>query len=191
LGRLFFGHFAASLTTLGGLNFRSIQKGMDFFGVERMPGQDSHHRIDQLLQGLSGDGLNVGSDRIRTEGPPDGCGFLAILSIFLFCPPFGSAISDLSAIESDKSHQRLTLKYDGVGVPKECQACHHPHEIDEDDGRKVDIALTLGGVGIELKEEVQEVELFEEVEELVKQSGLSKPIYLGDIFSLGEVLGNT
>jgi len=77
-----------------------------------------------------------------------------------------------------------------VGVPKECQACHHPHEIDEDDGRKVDIALTLRGVGIELKEQVEDMELFKEVEELVKQSGLSNPIYLGDVFALSEVLGN-
>lgn len=67
---------------------------------------------------------------------------------------------------------------------------HHPHEVDKDHGRELDIAFPFGDVGIECKEQVEDLKALEEVEELVKQSGLSDPVDLRDVFPLGEVLGN-
>ncbi len=52
---------------------------------------------------------------------------------------------------------------------------HHPHEVDEDHGRELDIGMPFGDVGIECKERVEDLEALEEVEELVKQSGISDP----------------
>jgi len=48
-------------------------------------------------------------------------------------------------------------------------------KADEDHGRELDIGLPFGGAGIECKERVEDLEALEEVEELVKQSGLSDP----------------
>jgi hypothetical protein len=59
---------------------------MDSFGEKAVLGQNGHHRIDQLLQGLGRDGLDVGGDGIRTNGSTDFRGFRCLVAPLLEVP---------------------------------------------------------------------------------------------------------
>jgi hypothetical protein len=76
-------------------------------------------------------------------------------------------------------------------MPEEAKPGDDTHEIDQDDGRELDVAGALSLAGIEPHEKVHDSKLFQEVEELVEQPGFSKSIDLGDFLAFGKILGDS
>lgn len=77
-----------------------------------------------------------------------------------------------------------------MGMPKECEAGHDTHQVDEDDSRKFHIALPLHTPRIKFVEKVEESKLIQKVEELVEQPRFPETIYLGNLFAFCELFGN-
>ncbi|UCF07291.1 MAG: hypothetical protein JSW28_06460 [Thermoplasmata archaeon] len=75
-------------------------------------------------------------------------------------------------------------------MPKECESGHNAHQVDEDDSRKLHIALPLPTARIKSVEQVQESKLIQKVEELLEQPRFPETVDLGDLFAFCELFGN-
>jgi hypothetical protein len=76
-------------------------------------------------------------------------------------------------------------------MPEEGKACHDPHYVNKDDGRKGDVACAPSVVGIKAEEEIHDAELIKKVEELIEEPRFAKAIDLRDVFAISEFFGYT
>ena len=105
--------------------------------------------------------------------------------------PGAGSIADLFSVEAHKSHEGLRAKDDRVNMPEEGKARDDAHEIDEDYGGKAHITGPFCPFGIQVCEEAHGSYFFEEIEELVEESGFSKAVDFADLFARGEVFSDS
>ena len=75
-------------------------------------------------------------------------------------------------------------------MPKKPETSDNSHQIDKNDRHKRNIAFPFFSFGIEPHEQILETEKIKKIKKFIKESGLAKAIYFGDIFSVGKILGN-
>lgn len=77
-----------------------------------------------------------------------------------------------------------------MDMPKETQPGNHTHQIDENDGGKIDVAGTLSIAGNQSHEKRLESEMVKEIEELVKETRFAQAVNFGDVISLSQFFGD-
>jgi hypothetical protein len=75
-------------------------------------------------------------------------------------------------------------------VPVERQARDDAHQIDKDDRREADGSRAAGDFRVKLQQARHDPDLFEEIEELVEEAGVTEVINLRHVLARRQIQGN-